>query len=131
MFRAQAIVTEIRDRRAVLSLARRSMCGCCLNMFCGAKNQTEVTLDDPIGLCPADKVEVGIDSGVSLLLSSLMFLAPSLLFISVIYIAKEAGELSSLALALVSLGLYFILLKIAVIDRLKDKLSCRIIRRLS
>ena len=131
MIKKEAVVVAVKDGDLVIDAAKDKTCGCCSNMFCGAKKENHIKLKNSLDLKAGDRVELGLESYVILGLSVLMFLMPSLMFIGGIYGFKAAGPVLSFFLSILGVMIYFIALRFAVINRLKEKLSCRIIRILS
>jgi positive regulator of sigma E activity len=131
MIKREAIVVAAEDGTFTVEAARDKMCGCCSNMFCGVKKEGRLKLKSPLDLKAGDRVELGLRSSIVVGFSLLIFFLPCLILIGGIYAFKGLGPAGSFFLSILDVGLYFILLKFAVINRLKEKLSCRIIRVLS
>ena len=129
MIKKEAVVTQVKDGKVSVRVVRDSMCGCCSNMFCGVKKQNDITVEDPIGLKQGDRVEIGLDTRVSLMLSMLLFLVPCVVLVGGIYLFKNAGAFLSFLASLVIVSVYFIIVRFTVINKLKERLSCRIIGR--
>lgn len=130
MFKKEALVIDKQADKVVLKILRDKMCGCCANMFCQQAGQNQLTLKDTLGLSKDDKVELGLESSICLVLSVVTFFLPSLVFIVTIYVLKDMGVLLSFLIGVCTVGIYFFLIKVFFINRVKNKLSCRIIRRI-
>jgi len=129
MVKKEAVVIEVLAGKAKLSFDRSKMCGCCSNMFCGAKNRHVITTDIPDGLQLKinDKVEIGIDSRVSLLSGVMMFLLPSVLFLAGLYIFRGVGVIISFLTGIALASVYFFGLKLILRGREESFMKCKII----
>ena len=130
MFKREAVVQDIKDGEVILSFSRDKACGCCSNLFCGSSCRTVILVKESLSLKKGDRVEVGLESKASLCLSAIIFFIPAVLFILFILVFRSYGEFASFILALTAVLLYFFIVKITIIGRLKDKFSCKIIRLL-
>ncbi|MBN2120870.1 MAG: SoxR reducing system RseC family protein [Candidatus Omnitrophica bacterium] len=130
MLKKVAVVAQAQKDKVVLSLPRDKMCGCCSNMFCGAKNENMIILKDASGLKAGDRVEVGLEGKIALFLNMLIFFIPSLVFISLVYLFRDLSIVLSFVLAVCGIILYFGLVKVSIINRFKNRLSCKIIAKL-
>jgi positive regulator of sigma E activity len=127
MLRKTAVVIEKKDSKITLDIVRDKMCGCCSNLFCGAGKKNHLVLADQPGVELGDKVELLIKGSKVLLLSFICFLVPSLLFVGVIYILKDkAGNLTGFWIASFLLLMYFLMIKLFIFNRIKDKIGCEV-----
>ena len=129
MVKKEVVVIEVLGRKAKLSLDRSKMCGCCSNMFCGVKNRYVITADipDSLQLKENDKVEIGIDSRVSLLSGVMIFLLPSVLFLAGLYLFRGTGVIISFLTGIALVSVYFFGLKLILRGREESFMKCKII----
>lgn len=129
MVKKEAVVIEVLSGKAKLSFDRSRMCGCCSNMFRGAKNKYVISADIPenLQLKINDKIEIGIDSRVSLLSGVIMFLLPSILFLAGLYVFRGIGVIISFLTGIALVSVYFFGLKLILRGREESFMKCRII----
>jgi len=131
VFKKEAVVEDIKDGKVILSLSRDKMCSCCSDMFCGGSKENYISVKDHLGLNKGDRVEVGLDSRIITGLNLLIFLIPSVIFILTIFVLKDFDVLLSLGCGIMGVVVYFLLIKFIIINRVKNRLSCRIIGRVT
>ncbi len=129
MVKTYATVIEKKDNKAVLEFSREKMCGCCSNMFCGAKKQNIIRVDDPLGTAAGDKVQIGVESRIFVGLSVLVFLIPALVFIAGVYLLQRTGVPLSFAAGVLLVVFYFLALKFIMLDKLKKGTYCKMINK--
>ena len=130
MIKREAVVAAAEEGRVTVEAARATMCGCCSNMFCGAKRERTLTLKSSLDCKAGDRVELGLSSSVVVGFSLLVFFLPSLILVGGIYALRGLGPAGSFFVSILGVVLYFIVVKYALIDRLKERLCCTILRKL-
>ncbi|RKY58426.1 MAG: hypothetical protein DRP94_06350 [Candidatus Latescibacterota bacterium] len=109
------VVVEVpRPGRAVVSFRRNPACGRC--GLCAAEGEEMlVEVEDPLGVLPGQRVRVAMPSGLFLRASALVYLVPTLTFLSGVLLGYvlTGSELVGLGLGVAFLPLGLVPAKIA------------------
>ncbi len=123
----KAKVIRREENKVILDATRNKMCGCCSNLFCGANKQKNIVLEGYPELKAGDLVELGVQGKNLVLVSIFSFLVPSILFIGIIYVLEGiSGPVLSALFASIGIIAYFVLIKLFVFERIKDKIRCQV-----
>jgi len=130
MFKEIVNVIESWDNKVKIRFTKKEMCSCCkLSDLCGMGEETLILNNDQLTLEAGDRVEIGIEEKRTLLASLIMFFMPSLLFVSSLVVFKSRGKLLSFSIALLTLCIYYICVKLIL--RKKDKkFNLKILRKI-
>lgn len=117
MFKREAVVLEKKKGEIKLGFVRDKMCGCCSNFFCENQKQFQtLVIRDDLDVSLRDRVVMEVSSRSLVLLSCVFFLFPSFVFMGAVYL-KRSSPLEALFLGILSLGIYFHLLKQVFLKR--------------
>ncbi len=129
MLRKKAKVVAKEADKLILDFERETSCKECKNIFCGAKREGKIILRTKDDFKIGEEVELVLRGSSLVLLSVIIFLIPTLLFIGVIILFNKEGTFLSFSLGLGSLFFYFLLLKFILRSKLKDRFSCQLVRK--
>ncbi len=109
MFRKTGIITGKTEKSITVALLNLKICRHRSGIFCALKNNPEIKipLNKDSTLSLNDKVTLYTSSKSIVLLSLLMFLTPSVLFIAVLYLTP-GSNVQKLLFAFLSIAVYFI-----------------------
>ena len=124
-------VIEVANNRVKVKFKKSKSCSCCnLFSFCHRGNEGIWINSEPeIILDKGDRIEVGIEGKRTILASFIVFLAPAVIFISVPFIFREWSELRGFFLAIASLLIYYLIVKL-VMRRRKKYFNLQILRKI-
>jgi len=130
MFKEVVEIIGKKENKVKVKFKRTSVCSHCkLNFLCSRDSQFIVDDDPSLDLRVGDKIEVGMEEKKSLLVSLIMFFVPALIFIFTLFFFRGQSPFKSFFIAIVFLGLYYLILRIFVI-RLTSSFNLKIIRKI-
>jgi len=130
MYKECVKVEEVSTDRVRIKFEKNKMCSCCRMGGVCAKGEDTLTIDGcGFSLKSGDKIEVGVEEKKTFLAGIAMFLLPAVIFISNLIVFEHKTELVGFSLALGSVCIYYIALKI-VLKKHGKKFNLRILRKL-
>ena len=128
MFNCQAKVLNKKESSVTLEIIRKKACGCCDGFFCQG-NLHQVIVNTDFALEIGNLVEIGVDSKQSIILSFIIFLLPSFIFLSIVYFFRENKFLGILE-GFIGLVVYFFLLKFFFLKKMFNRQTVVILRKI-
>jgi len=130
MFKEIVNIIEVWDNKIKVKFTKKEMCSCCkLSDLCGMGEETLILDSNQLSLETGDRVEIGIEEKRTLLASLIMFFIPSLFFLTSLVIFRRHGELLSFSIALLTLCLYYISVKL-ILRKKGKKFNLKILRKI-
>jgi positive regulator of sigma E activity len=109
-------VTQANDTGIEIAFNKRPMCDSCRASKICSKGTERLRIDSQgFDLKPGDKIKIEVNEKKSLIAALLTFLLPSIIFILVLIVFSDRGEGKSFFLAILTVCLYYGLLKVALL----------------
>lgn len=124
-------VADVISDKIIIKFSRKSTCANCkLGSFCGKEKDDLVSIDkQSFELKKGDRIEIGIEEKKSLLISSLIFFIPIVIFIILLTVFRQFNELTSFTIAVSALFCYYLLVKV-ITKRKNQYFKVSILRRI-
>lgn len=111
-------VVSVIDKKIKIRFTPRVTCSCCkFGLLCG-KGNVELDIDrKDFYLEKGNKIEVGMEEKKSLLINSIVFLVPVIIFILSLYSFRKRGEFLSFIIAVFLVAGYYLTVKLILKDK--------------
>jgi positive regulator of sigma E activity len=113
----EGIVKEVKDRLAIININDSGSCEeCSAKLFCNPSDygKRSLTVTDPFGVHPGDKVRISIKGKKIIAVSLILYGFPLMLLLISIFLGMNLftsnKEIFSSLLAIVSAGIYFLII---------------------